>query len=587
MNKRTLWLLPFLVYASIALTLAAPARAADTAARMDAVLSVDVSASMNDSDRNKVSFEAVKLFVDMASSQGDKIGVVAYTDRVMREKALLNMKEAKDKQDLKTFIDQLDRGPYTDIAVGVDEAVKVLENGADPAHVPVVVLLTDGNNSLPAGRTQQQSDQALSAALERAKAKQIPIYTIGLNADGQLNKTVLESIASATGAKSFVTSSADDLPGILSEIYARHLNLKVQPLPGLEGNGAFQEVAINIPNASVREANISIMSSSPVEVKLVDPKGQAVAVPSDKVLYSSSSAYSLVKILQPAEGAWKLQVKGAAKDKIKLSLVYNYDLKLTMEPLPSRTWKPGDELTIQAYLEAGGQKATDAALYKSLKATLIVKDLDTGASEEQPLAVSAQGISGSYKLPQAHAYELIVRAEDSGYIRETEPLAVSAKGAAVAAPSPGAGAAAPEATSFGPGLWIGLGVALLALAAGAYALAAWRKANKGFVGQVVIEVRDEDTGERTSPQYRKLTAFKGKVSLHQLLQLAPEYSETKDIVFRPGPNDSLLLINETACVIEKGGRVFDASKGKELRANDRVRIALGGIHRSVTLEYIK
>ncbi|UUZ96049.1 VWA domain-containing protein [Paenibacillus sp. P25] len=207
----------------------APVHAAGTDGdtRMDAVLSVDVSTSMNDSDVNKVSFEAVKMFVDMASVQGDKIGVVAYTDRIMREKALLNIKDAKDKQDIKAFIDQLNRGPYTDLAVGVDEAVKVLENGADPAHTPVVVLLTDGNNSAPSGRTQEQSDKEMSDALARAKAKGIPIYTIGLNADGQLNKTVLERIAGETGGKSFVTSSADDLPGILSEIYARHLKLKV------------------------------------------------------------------------------------------------------------------------------------------------------------------------------------------------------------------------------------------------------------------------------------------------------------------------------------------------------------------------
>ncbi|MED4609790.1 VWA domain-containing protein, partial [Paenibacillus validus] len=120
-----------------------------------------------------------------------------------------------------------------------------------------------------------------------------------------------------------------------------------------------------------------------------------------------------------------------------------------------------------------------------------------------------------------------------------------------------------------------------------YGLALWRKANKGFVGQMVIEVRDEDTGERTTPQYRNLDAFKGKVTLHQLLQLAPEFAETKDLTFRPGPNDSLLLYNGSACVIEKGGRVLDAAGGKELRAGDRIRIMLSGVHRSVTLEYIK
>ncbi|WP_072333378.1 MULTISPECIES: VWA domain-containing protein [unclassified Paenibacillus] len=579
-------LLALLPLQAVAATAASPAGDA----RMDAVLSVDVSTSMNESDVNKVSFEAVKLFVDMASVQGDKIGVVAYTDRIMREKALLEMKSAADKQSLKGFIDQLDRGPYTDLAVGVSEAVKVLENGADPAHTPVVVLLTDGNNSLPAGRTQEQSDKELAAAVERAKAKGIPVYTIGLNADGQLNKAVLDKIAADTGAKSFVTSSADDLPGILSEIYARHLNLKVVPVQDLTANGAYQEVTIDIPNASVREANISLISGSPVEVKLADPQGKAVAIPSDKVVYTSSKAYTLLKIVQPAQGTWKLQVKGLPKDKIKISLVYNYDLKLQMEPLPSKTWKRGEDVAVKAYLESGGQKAADAELYKNLKATLVVKDIQSGKSEEIPLTAGAQGISGSYKLPEAHEYELVVKAEDAGYVRETEPVKLSALSGAPAQPTSPAPAEGGEAAEkgLGAGRWAAVGAGVLVLAAAAlYALSQWRKANKGFVGQVVIEVRDEDTGERTSPQYRKLNTFKGKVTLHQLLQLAPEFAETKDIVFRPAPGDNLLLQNGTACVIEKGGRVLEAAQGKELRAGDRIRIMLGGVHRSVTLEYIK
>lgn len=593
MRKRNLWprtLLPLLLAVlplqTAAAQTAGPAGPAGDA-RMDAVLAVDVSTSMNESDVNKVSFEAVKLFVDMASVQGDKIGVVAYTDRIMREKAMLLMKDASDKQSVKTFIDQLDRGPYTDLAVGVNEALKVLENGADPAHTPLVVLLTDGNNSLPAGRTQEQSDKELAGAVERAKTEGIPIYTIGLNADGQLNQSALERIAGETDAKSFVTSSADDLPAILSEIYARHLKLKVLPIQELNGSGAFQEVALDIPNASVKEANISIMSGSPVELKLSDPKGTEVPIPSDKILFSSSRAYSLLKILQPAQGTWKLQVKGAPKDKIKINLIYNYDLKLQMEPLPTQTWKVGDDVAVQAYLESGGRKAGDADLYKSLKATLIVKDLQTGRTEEKPLVSSAQGIAGSYKLPEAHEYELKVRAEDAGYIRETDPVKLSAAGAAGRAPSPQSGPEAAE-PGLGAGAWAAIAAGVLAAAAaGLYGLALWRKANKGFVGQMVIEVRDEDTGERTTPQYRKLDAFKGKVTLHQLLQLAPEFAETKDMTFRPGPNDSLLLYNGSACVIEKGGRVLDAAGGKELRAGDRIRIMLSGVHRSVTLEYIK
>ncbi|WP_397361840.1 VWA domain-containing protein, partial [Paenibacillus sp.] len=225
---------------------------------IDAVLLIDVSNSMKTSDKNKVASEAMKMFIDMLSTQGDKVGIVAYTDKVQREKALLEISSETDKQDLKDFIDGLDRGAYTDIAVGVEEAVKVLQNGSDPNHEPIIVMLADGNNDFnkSTGRTQSESDQELNAAVEVAKKNGYPIYTIGLNADGKLNKQKLADLSNQTGGKAFSTDSADDLPQILSEIFASHLKLKVVPVQSITANGDYQDVTVNVPNGSVLEANI-------------------------------------------------------------------------------------------------------------------------------------------------------------------------------------------------------------------------------------------------------------------------------------------------------------------------------------------
>lgn len=73
---------------------------------IDAVLVADVSNSMNTSDRDKISNEAMKMFIDMLPVQGDKVGIVAYTDQVEREKAMLEIQSDADKSSLKDFIDQ-------------------------------------------------------------------------------------------------------------------------------------------------------------------------------------------------------------------------------------------------------------------------------------------------------------------------------------------------------------------------------------------------------------------------------------------------------------------------------------------------
>lgn len=557
---------------------------------IDAVLVVDVSNSMKTSDTNKVGNEAMKMFIDMLSAQGDKVGIVAYTDKVQREKALLKIQSPADKQDLKDFIDGLDRGPYTDIAVGVREAVKVLQNGSDPGHEPMIVLLADGNNDFnkSSGRTQSESDKELGEAVAEAKAAGIPIYTIGLNADGKLNKAPLTDLAQQTGAKSFSTSSANDLPQILSEIFASHLKLKIVPIQSMTGNGSFQEVTVNVPNANVLEANISIMSANPVTAELVNPSGDKVAIPSDEVILSKSKSYSLIKLLTPVEGDWKLRVKGAAKDKIDINLVFNYDLELEMDPIASKSYKPGDDVKIGAYLTSNGQKLPNDELYKNMSAVLIATDIDSGETEEIKLNNTGDKFEGTFSFSEAHEYELKVRAEEKSFYRESAPVTLSAKGKAGATPVPAQPNPTVEEEKPFPWLIVVISaVGLAVVAAGAYFIASSvKKANRGFVGQIVIEIRDENTNERSFPQYKKLTSFRGKFNLHQLLQLAPELKETEKIVFTPAKGDRITLRNASAAPIEKSGRAVDASVGLELKSGDRVTLPLQHIDKTIFIEYL-
>ncbi|OME49307.1 hypothetical protein BSK59_24765 [Paenibacillus odorifer] len=557
---------------------------------IDAVLLIDVSNSMKTSDKNKIANEAMKMFIDMLSTQGDKVGIVAYTDKVQREKALLQISSESDKQDLKDFIDGLDRGAYTDIAIGVEEAVKVLQNGSDPSHEPIIVMLADGNNDFnkATGRTQSESDKELKAAVEVAKKNGYPIYTIGLNADGKLNKQSLADLSNETGGKAFSTDSADDLPQILSEIFASHLKLKVVPVQSITANGDYQDVTVNVPNGSVLEANISIMSSQPVTAKLTDPSGKEVAIPSNNVLLSKSSTYSLIKLLSPQEGDWKLQVKGVPKDKIDINLVFNYDLELKIDALPSATYKKGDKIDITSHLFSNGTQVTLSNLYQDMKAVLLATDIDTGDVQEIELDNSGAVFKGTFEVKESHNYELKVRAEESSFYRESAPVQISAKtgGAATTVPSTGTGNEEPLKEASSKTLYYIIGGILLVLAAGAAWYVLNKKSARGFVGQLVVEVKDSNTGEKTYPQYKKLAGFKGKFTLHQLLQLAPELKESESVIFTPAKNDRLLLRSGEGVTVERSGRAADASRGLELKSGDRVSVSLQTVDKTIYLEYL-
>ncbi|MFS8215049.1 vWA domain-containing protein [Paenibacillus polymyxa] len=563
--------------------------ASPSASKVDAVLVVDVSNSMNTSDPGKIGNEAMKMFIDMLSTQNDKVGIVAYTDVVQREKALLNITSEADKQELKTFIDGLNRGAYTDTSVGVKEAIRILQDGKTAGHAPMIVMLADGNNDFnkTTGRTESQSDQDMAQAVAEAKNNGVPIYTIGLNADGKLNKNKLADIAQQTGGKSFITSSADDLPNILSEIFASNLKLKVVPLQSITANGDYQDVTVTVPNDSVLEANISIMSSKPVDARLIDPSGNTKPIPSSDVLLSKSKSYSLIKLLKPVAGDWKLQVKGVQQDQIDINLVFNYDLELKMDAPSAKSYKKGDAVQIRSYLTSNSQQLQDQELYANMNAVLKVKDLDSGTTNEVPLTNVGDSFTGSYTIPDEHDYELTVRAEEKSFYRETQPVTISAKAGATS--STNTGTTQPttpaEKSKLLPLILLGLGLLVLLVAA-YFIWKAVKKANRGFVGQIVLEIRDENTGEKTYPQYKKLNTFRGKFNLHQLLQLAPEFAGTDKVVFTPANQDRIIVRSTPEITIEKSGRAVDTGNGLELKNGDRLTIPLASVDKTILLEFI-
>jgi Ca-activated chloride channel homolog len=583
-----------------------------TSSRIEGVLVKDVSKSMLTSDPNKISNEAMKMFVDMSSLKGDKIGVIAYAGEVVAKKDLVKLQTEKDKNDLKGFIDSLSQFPNTDISVGLKEAIKELDVSHEKDYLPLIVLLADGNNDVAEtqGKTLEQASEGLKAAVAEAKTKGFPVYVIGLNADGTLNKDVLQNIASETNGKFFETSSADDLPGILSEIFANHLKLKVVPVNELIGKGEFQDITLNIPNKNILEANLSIVSRQPVEIKLIEPSGTEQALPSDKISLTKSKSYSMLKLINPVPGDWTLKVKGVPADKIDINFVFNYDLQLMLVPLANKNYKAGDTIKIEAFFEDNGNQINNKDLYKTMNSTLFVKDLGTGQIEEIPLEANEGGFIGEFTIGNSKNYEVRVKAEGSSFFREAAAQMITIQKEAATAPV--AAKASPDEESQ-PFPWIYaalivLGAILLLTPIYSYSkkrrkvksgyseLAATpaftfptngkRKGKRGFYGQIVIEIKDEETGELSQPQYEKLKAFKGEFSLRKLFKLSEEFIETDQINFVPLTDFALLLLNKSDCVIEMNGEQIDEEEYHRFRPNDKLRIFLKEANKSINIKII-
>lgn len=545
---------------------------------IEAVLVLDASYSMDDSDKEGISREAMKMFVDMSSVQGDKIGVVTYTDRIMREKALLQITSDTHKNDLKAFIDGLERGPYTNLAVGLNEAITILNSGHTEGYVPLIILLADGNNDLneAAGATEEQANQALQQGIQNAKEKGYPVYTIGLNADGTLNSAVLENMATETNGKFFLADSAAVLPDIVSQIFADHLNLKVQSLGTFTANGDYQDVMVNIPNSSVIEANISIMSNQPVEIKLVDPAGNEKVIPSEDVVLSHSNKYSMLKMIKPLKGDWNVKIKGVNQENISVNLVFNYDMQLKVEPL-QESYKKGDTVSVKAFLESNGEKLASEELYKQMKATMLVTNKETNETAEIAMNSSGTSFEGSFKLKSDQPHELKIRAEDESFYRETDSIEINMN----AVPQSEAQAEEKKAFPWVKVLSLVVGGILVVIIL-IILIKKGMERGKPLVGQLYVKVRDNNTYENESPQYRRLDRFKYKASFYEVMGKRADFKEAELIVFTRGNNNSLIVTNKSHCQVEKYG---DLIEKETLQFGDQLTITTVDSNKTITVEY--
>lgn len=551
------------------------AESSNTSSNLDVVFVLDSSGSMKESDPEEIRTEAIKMFLDMSQVQGNKFGLVAYSDNVVREHNLDTINSNDDKERIKNMALNIPLGQKTDTGAGILEAVNLMNSGHDKNHKPVIILLSDGKND-PQRKTED-SLKDLKSSISTCKDKGYPVYTIGLNYDGTVDKTQLEEMSNETKGKNYITSTAADLPKILTDIYADNSKLKVQDGGTVTANGEYQDLKVKIPNSNVMEANISMISDSKVEVKLLDPKGNEVNIPSSNAVFTTSKKYSMLKIIKPTEGDWTVKIKGVSGSNIKVNYIFNYDLQLEANFTPASP-KNGDKLKVEAYLASNGQKITDKALYTNMKGKLIVKNMKDNSVKEVALDYTEGVFKGEYSIPDKGKYELKARVDGNSLYRESTPLLVGSDNGA-------AGSSDGKTSMLKKPAVLGGIAALVAaiLIVGALALVK-KKRVQGF-GRVELNIKDENTDEMLPPQFRNLDGYVGSFTLFEVLSLKEEYKETEDIKFIFRNDDSLEILNKSKCVIQKSGRKLENGENITMYNGNKITVFLNNVSKSIVVEF--
>lgn len=583
-NKKANRFLIFIIVLTLLISCAASvlAKTNDGVSNLDVIFVLDVSGSMKTSDPEEIRTEAIKMFLDMCGVTGNKVGLVAYSDNIVREHNLAAMNSAGDKDSVKSMTTSIPFGQKTDTGMAIKEAVKLMESGHENTNKPVIILLSDGKND--PGRSMDESLKDLNDATNTAKSKGYPIYTIGLNYDGTVDKAQLQSISNKTDGKTYITNKAEELTQILTDIYADNSKINIQSGGSISANGGFQEVKLNIPNANVLEANVSMLSNKPVEVKLVNPKGAEVSIPSKDIIFTSSNKYSMLKIVKPMQGDWIIKVKGISGDKINISYIFNYDIELEAKFDPVAP-KAGAVMNIEAYFMGNGQVIDDNELYKDMKAKLVVKSLKNGDSKEFPLQNSNHLFTGKYTLQDNDEYEVKVRVDGKSFYRETSPVTIGGGNAVKSSNNTEVQKQEKNDNKKNIAVIVGAVLGIIAVII-ALAVLILKKKNKavGF-GRVMFQVTDENTNEVSSPQHRSLHTYNGKFSLYDVMGLKEEFLEVQNLKFYFKNDDSIEIVNNSQCNIQKSGRVLSKDVKTKLYNGERIVVLLNKSSKSIIVEF--
>ena len=353
----------------------------------DVIFAIDGSGSMKKSDALKLRLTAGRLFTEMVYSDTSRAGFVQFTNVIMDSQGLTELSTEDSKAAFRDRLSGLQdsvKGTWdTDISLGLTQALNLLKEGDsfNGDRNPMIILLSDGNTDLPNGpRTVEESNAELTGTLNEAASLGVPIYSIGLNYDGKLDVDYMQNIASQTGGAFYNITTATDFNKYMTDIFG---NVADGDLTGLNPNyidGRYVTDFV-IDNASVLMANIVILTDKGVsDPQLIDPTGAVVPLDAEHgviVLTDTSdenkvSTYTILKIMYPAQGAWKVSVKGEADDAVQVNLLTTYDISFKL--LNSRDPLAGNDINIYGKLVRADENITDSNLLSGATATCTIMD---------------------------------------------------------------------------------------------------------------------------------------------------------------------------------------------------------------------
>jgi len=338
---------------------------------VDAVLVIDSSGSMKETDPRRLRVPAAKMFISLLNAK-DRVGLISFSDNGY---PVLHLTPADKQHQTQLFaaVEKISsKGAYTNLHAALASGHDLLKREGDSQRRRMVVLMSDGK--MDTGNFDQ--DQALLEKIRKetidALIKDgIEVYTIAFTEASDM--PLMREVAERTAALSRLASNDRELHEVFSQIFESAKQPDMLPMD----DGAF------MVDSAIEEVTVVASKATPeVEVKLEMPDGRMIeAVNAGKaVRWFKSEQFDMITVDKPPAGQWHLRFSDNRGDKAYVVTHLGLDARVGEAPVYANA-----EQTSEAWLQDKGEVVTKPEILGQTQFSMEITQPD-GAKLEVPLA---------------------------------------------------------------------------------------------------------------------------------------------------------------------------------------------------------
>ena len=301
-----------------------PAAAPAAPSGVDAVLIVDSSGSMKETDPRRLRVPAAKMFLSLLGPQ-DRVGLISFSDNGY---PVLHLTPAGKQNRAKLFAaaDKVSaKGAYTNLHAALVQGHEMLLSEADPQRRRMLVLMSDGKmDTGDFAQDQALSEKIRTEALDKLAKDGIEVYTIAFTEASDM--ALMREMSERTAALSRLASNDRELHEVFSQIFESAKQPDMLPIEGGEFtvDAAVEEVTV-----------VASKAAADVAVSLVAPDGRTLGAANAgaAVRWFKSEQFDMITIDKPPAGAWRLVSSDDRGDRVYVVTNLGLDAQVGEAPI--------------------------------------------------------------------------------------------------------------------------------------------------------------------------------------------------------------------------------------------------------------